>query len=139
MTDGPEEPGEVTLTRTPLRFGGWIGYDDEAIYVDRDDDEKLKIRHPNVIGIVLNGYQWDLIVMSALLVGVGAFVAATRNPPVGVVFGAVGVASVYWTYRKRYELVIRVENAKPVSVYPTEPVECHERLAALIERSEPGT
>lgn len=123
----------TAITRMQLRMGGWIGYSDDSVYIDRDDGEKIKIRHERVARVTLRNAEWDLAVMSLLLVGVGGFVGATRNPIAGVAFGAVGVASLYWTYRKRYKLVIHVENKrKPISVYPTHPSECHETLAEQI-------
>jgi hypothetical protein len=34
--------GNVTVTRIGLREGGWIGYGDDAIFIQRDD-ERIKI------------------------------------------------------------------------------------------------
>jgi len=133
VDDRGDGASEAAITRMGLRMGGWIGYNDEAVYIDRDDGEKIKIPHGSVKQVALRNAEWDLAVMSLLLVGVGAFVGATRNPIAGVAFGAVGVASLYWTYRKRYKLVIHVENKrKPISVYPTHPGECHETLVEQI-------
>jgi hypothetical protein len=118
----------VTLQRMSLRGGGWIGYSDDAVFVDRDD-ERVKIPRDAVVEVALRTIEWDLAVMSVLLVGVGGFVAWTRNPLVGVAFAAIGLASCYWTYGKRNELRIRVENErKPVTVYPEHPQECHGTL-----------
>lgn len=120
----------TTITRMDLRPGGWIGYNDEGVYIDRDEGDRIKIRHGNVTQVGLKSTDWDIVVMSLLLVGIGAFVGVTRNPLVGVGFAVAGVASLYWSYRKRYKLVIHVENErKPISVYPTHPAECHETLA----------
>jgi len=133
--DGSHDGGDpdatdtsVTLQRMSLREGGWIGYSDDAVFVDRDD-ERVKIPRDAIIEVALRTVEWDLAVMSVLLVGVGAFVAWTRNPLVGVAFAAVGVASCYRTYGNRNELLIRVENErKPVSVHPEHPRECHGTL-----------
>ncbi len=126
-----DEAGEVTLTRMALRDGGWIGYGDDAIFVQRDD-ERVKIRYANVTQLSLRTLEWDLAVMSVVLVAVGTFVAATRNTQVGIVFGAIGVWSFVRTYRSRYELLIHVEGRpKPLAVNPVEPGECHERLAEV--------
>jgi hypothetical protein len=111
-----------------LRGGGWIGYSDDAVFVDRDD-ERLKIPREAVLEVALRTIEWDLAVMSLLLVGVGGFVAWTRNPLVGVAFAAIGLASCYRTWGNRNELVIRVENEpKPVTVHPDHPQECHGTL-----------
>lgn len=128
----------VDVTRMSLRGGGWVGYTDDAVYIERDD-EKLKISDEHVAEVALRSLQWDLVILSVLLIGVGAYVVVTRNPLVGVAFSAVGTASLYRTYTNRYELVIRVENEpKPVTVHPTYPVECHETLAENIQRDGAG-
>lgn len=126
----------TTITRMGLRRGGWIGYNEEGVYVDRDDKTKIKIEHANVTQVGLKSAEWDLVVMSLLLVGLGVFVGVTRNPLVGVGFAVVGLASLYWSYRKRHELVIHVANErKPIAVYPTHPTECHETLADRVRTS----
>ncbi|EMA53238.1 MULTISPECIES: hypothetical protein [Halococcus] len=126
----------TTITRMGLRRGGWIGYNQEGVYVDRDDETKIKIEHANVTQVGLKSAEWDLVVMSLLLVGLGVFVGVTRNPLVGVGFAVVGLASLYWSYRKRHELVIHVANErKPIAVYPIHPTECHETLADRVRTS----
>lgn len=132
--DGSEadETGAVTVTRIGLRDGGWVGYGDDAIFVQRED-ERIKIRHSNVTQLSLRTVEWDLAVMSVVLLAVGTFVAVTRNAYAGVAFGAVGVWSFARTYDNRYELIITVDGrAKPLSVHPADPVECHERLADAV-------
>jgi hypothetical protein len=124
---------DTSITRMGLRMGGWIGYSGDSVYIDRDDGEKIRIRHERVTRVALRNVEWDIAVMSLLLVGVGGFVTVTRNPIAGVAFGAIGAASLYWTYRKRYKLVLHVRNErKPISVYPTHPDECHETLVEQI-------
>ncbi|PSQ61320.1 MAG: hypothetical protein BRD23_00460 [Halobacteriales archaeon SW_9_67_25] len=126
-----DETGEVTVTRMGLRDGGWIGYAEGAIFVQRDD-EKVKISHSNVTQLSLRTLEWDLAVMSVVLLAVGTFVAITRNVYIGIVFGAVGVWSLARTYDDRHELIIHVDGrAKPVTVHPVDPGECHERLAEV--------
>ena len=131
-----DDPDETTITRMGLRRGGWIGYNETGVYVDRDDETRIKIQHGNITQVGLKSAEWDLVVMSVVLVGVGVFVGTTRNPLVGTGFAAVGVASLYWSYRKRHELVIHVANEpKPIAVYPTHPTECHETLADRVRTS----
>jgi hypothetical protein len=136
---GDHEAGsETTITRMSLRTGGWIGYTDDAVFVRRDDgDEGLRIRRSDIVAVRLTPLEWDLTVMSVLLIGVGAYVGVTRNLPVGLGFAAVGIWSLYRTYSKRYELVIRVRNdPEPVSVYPVRPKECHETLGGLLQSAD---
>lgn len=128
------QPGDaVDVTKMSLRGGGWIGYTPDALYVERDD-EKIKIGNEHVREVALRTLEWDVAVMSGLLVAVGGYVVITRNPLVGIAFAVVGLLSLYRTYRNRYELIIRVENEpKPVTVRPSHPVECHETLVESIE------
>jgi hypothetical protein len=129
MDEMPDPDDAVTVTRMTLRNGGWIGYSDDAVFIDRDD-QQVKIHNDAISTVALRVVEWDVVVMSLLLVGLGGYVALTRNPLIGAVFALVGVASLYRTYAKRYELVIHVENeSKPVTAYPAHPKECHETLA----------
>jgi hypothetical protein len=126
-TPGPGDDA-VSVTRMSLRNGGWIGYSDDAVFVDTDD-QKVKIRNDDISTVALRVIEWDVAVMSALLVALGGYVGLTRSPLAGVAFAVVGVFSLYRTYTKRYELIIHVENEpKPVTVFPTHPKECHETL-----------
>jgi len=137
MDDPADDRSETTITRMSLRFGGWIGYDDDAVFVQQDDEQGFRIALDDVGRITLTTFEWDLVVMSLLLVGVGAFVGTTRNVLVGVGFAAVGCWSLYRTYRKRYQLVIHVRGQpKPVAVHPVHPTECHERLGSLIRAAD---
>jgi hypothetical protein len=130
MSDTPSPAADsVEITRMSLRDGGWVGYSENAVFLDRDD-RKVKIRSSDISTIALRVIKWDVAIMSALLVGLGGYVVATRNPLVGLGFAAIGIFSLYRTYTKRYELVIQVENeTKPVTMYPAHPKKCHETLA----------
>jgi hypothetical protein len=133
MDDPADDRSETTITRMSLRSGGWIGYDDDAVFVQQDDEQGFRIALDDVGRITLTTFEWDLVVMSLLLVGIGGYVVLTRNPLVGVGFLAVGLWSAYRTYTKRYELVLYVdEQPKPVSVYPTHPKECHATIGELV-------
>jgi hypothetical protein len=128
MDDGTS--GDVTITRMPLRESGWVGYTSDAVYVQRTDDSDVKIDIANLTRITLQPLEWDLAVMSLLLVGVGAYVAVTRHVPVGVAFGVVGCWSSYRTYRNRYALRIYVtDRRKPLTIHPVDPVDCQQTLS----------
>ena len=129
MSEQGHERRAVEITRMSLRTGGWIGYSDDAVFVQRDD-ERVKIHNDAIVKIDLRTLEWDIAVMSVLLVGVGGYVVATRNPLVGVAFAAAGVYSLYRTYSQRKKLVIHVENQrKPVVVHPEHARQCQETLA----------
>ena len=126
----PTGDDTVAVTRMSLRNGGWVGYSDDAVFVSRDD-QQVKIRNSDISTVALRVIQWDVAVMSVLLVGLGGYVILTRNPLIGVGFAVAGVLSLYRTYTKRYKLVIHVENeSKPVTMHPVSPKECHETLAS---------
>jgi hypothetical protein len=136
----PPTDSSVTVSRMSLRSGGWIGYNDDAVFIDRGDDgERIRIDNDTITQIAIRTLSWDLVVMSLVLVGVGGYVILTRNPLVGLGFVAIGLASLYRTYTKRYALVIYVQNTpSPVAVHPQHPTECHETLAdhvGLVDRS----
>ena len=129
MPQQDAERRDVDITRMPLRDGGWIGYSEDAVFLDRGD-ERVKIHDDAVTGIGRRVLAWDTAVLSVLLAGVGGYVILTRNPLVGVAFAALGLFSLYRTYQKRQALVIHIEDrAKPLAVHPEHPAECHERLA----------
>jgi len=118
---------KVDITRMSLRNGGWIGYSDDAVFVD--DEKRVKIHNTDISTVGLRIIEWDVAVMSTLLVILGGYVVATRNPLIGLAFALVGLLSLYRTYTKRHELIIHVENKpKPIRVYPTHPRECHKTL-----------
>jgi len=130
MSERDERAERVEITRMSLRNGGWIGYSEDAVFVDRGDDERVKIQNEAIQRISVRTLSWDVAVMSVLLVGSGAYVATTRNPLVGVRFAALGAFSLYRTYSKRYALVVRVQNRrKPIAVHPEHPKECLQTLA----------
>ncbi|WP_336037923.1 hypothetical protein [Halobacterium yunchengense] len=125
-----DDRSAVEITRMSLRGDGWIGYSEDAVYVDEGGDDRVKIPHDAVEAVTLRTLEWDLAVMSLLLVGVGAYVVVTRNPLVGVAFAAVGAFSAYRTYRHRHELAIRVRNRpKPLTVHPEHPHQCLDALS----------
>jgi len=125
--------GAVDVTQMSLRDSGWIGYTDEALYIERGD-QNIQIANEHVQEVMLQSLRWDLAVMSALLVGVGGYVGIARNPLVGIAFAMIGVLSMYRTYSNRYALRIRIENKpKPITVCPAYPVECYETLVRIVE------
>lgn len=132
MSGQDGQGSDVDIRRMSLRSDGWIGYSADAVFVD-DGGERIKIQYDAVEQLSLRQIEWDLVVMSLLLVAVGGYVVLTRNPYVGVGFAIVGFLSLYRTYRKRYELEIRITNRpKPVRVYPEHPAECHETLVGQV-------
>lgn len=132
MTEQGSERRAVEITRMSLRTGGWIGYSEDAVYVQRGD-ERVKIHNDAIARIDRRILEWDVAVMSVVLIGVGAYVGATRNLLVGLAFAAIGAYSLYRTYRKRNVVVIHVDDkAKPVAVHPEHARQCLETLADAV-------
>lgn len=126
------DASDVEITRMGLRGGGWIGYSEDTVFVV-DGDDQVKIAHDAIERFALRTLEFDIAVMSVLLVAVGGWVTLNRNPLVGVAFAAVGLFSAYRTYQQRNELVIDVANeSKPISVYPEHPSECHSTLVEQV-------
>ena len=123
------------IAEMPLRSSGWVGYSDDAIVIN--DDECKKIHTEDVAEIGLRTLQWDIAVMSILLVGVGGYIVLTRNPFIGLCFALVGLGSLYRTYTHRQALVIQIRNhQKPVIIHPTNPETCHDKLAETAELNQ---
>ena len=123
---------DTAITEMPLRSSGWVGYSDDAIFIN--DDELKKLNKEDIAEIGLRTLQWDIAVMSLLLVGVGGYVMLTRNPLIGLCFALVGLGSLYRTYTHRQALVIQLQNyQKPITVHPASPKLCYEQLAETTE------
>lgn len=130
-TQSPEDE-KVNITKMSLRNGGWIGYSGDTVFIDNKKREKIHKTNISTVGLRI--IEWDVAVMSALLMALGGYVVATRNPLVGVAFALIGLFSLYRTYTKRYELVIHVENKpKPITVHPIHPKKCHKTLIDTFE------
>jgi len=130
-TQSPEDD-KVDITKMSLRNGGWIGYSDDAIFVN--SKKRVKIRNTDISTIGLRIIEWDVAVMSVLLIILGGYVAATRNPLIGIAFALVGLFSLYRIYAKRYELIIHVKDKpKPITVHPTHPKDCQKTLTDAFE------
>ena len=64
---------------------------------------------------------WFTVVLGLGIVGFGLF--QLRAHPLGALaFVAFGVVTLYWAYRNREEIYVRVRNRpRPLAVYPADP------------------
>lgn len=116
--DGVTSAAALDLTRqAPLRLDdGWAGFDDEALYLERDD-ERTRVAFEHVSELSYRDTDYFVVVLSVVLVGFGLwFVPRT---PASLLFSAVGVASLVRLSRRRGELVVRASGrAKPLAFHP---------------------
>lgn len=110
---------------------------DEEIRISREDNETVSIPAEAVRKVNLEVFKWSLAVISAVTVVFGAYFFIVENPLGGIIFAAVGVWSLYRTYRERNTLILWVDGRpKPVTVYPEDPKACHAAIAQVIRPEE---
>lgn len=109
--------GGAVIESHTLRGGGRLEVTDDALVVRRDDDP-VQIDLVNIVEVSHASFDYFLGILSLALVGFGV-VSLERNVPAGLVFTAIGLASLYRTYGRRGQLKFRVQGrAKPLIVYP---------------------
>lgn len=115
----------------PLRRGGRVDLTDEALLVAAD--ENVRVRYADVEEITIESFDWFLGVMSVALVGFGVL-TLEGNALGGAAFVAAGVASLYWTYRKRGKVTVSVTNRpKPLTFCLTDENAFHEQMAEALD------
>ena len=108
---------ERVTDRLSLRTGGTLVLTDDRLLVDADD-EVTAVELDDVAEVTVEDYDWFLLVLSVSLVGYGLY-STRRDFAIGVAFAGFGAASLFWTYRKRGKVRVKVEGrAKPLSVFP---------------------
>lgn len=121
MTDVADalEGDERIRERLALRTGGTVALTDDRVLVDAEGSVTA-VALDDVAEVTVEDLDWFLAVLSALLVGYGLY-SIPRSAALGVAFAAFGAASLYWTYRKRGKVRIKVTGrAKPLSVFPAD-------------------
>lgn len=116
VSDSLRESEQVE-ERLSLRTGGSLALTDERLLVDADD-EVTTVELADVVEVTVERYDWFLLVLSVSLVGYGLY-STQRSLPIGLAFTGFGAASLFWTYRKRGKVRVKVEGrAKPLSMFP---------------------
>lgn len=118
--------------QAPLRVGdGWAGFDDEALYVERDG-ERVRVDFENVTEFSYRDTDYFVVVLSVVLVGFGVWFV--RETPASLLFSLAGIASLYRLYRRRGELVVRVaDRPKPLSFHPEDGGGFYDDLAEAMD------
>lgn len=116
-----------------LRRGGVLAVSEENIYVVQEDEETVKISLDDVVEVQYDMYDWFLGIVSVAVVGYGLF-SLRKNLLAGLGFTAVGLVSLFMTYRKRGKLEFKVSGrAKPLDVYPKNPKTAYKGLRPYMQ------
>lgn len=125
-------PENFELTRqNDLRLEtGWVGFDDEALYLERDGT-RTRVAFGDVTELSYQDMDYFILVLSLVLVGFGLwFVGRT---PASLLFSVVGVASFARLYRRRGTLVVRASGrAKPLAFHPADAGEFYDALGEAL-------
>lgn len=112
--------GESLRYVDDLRTGGAVGFTDERLLVVRTDGDARSVELASVESVEFRDLDWFEAVLGVALVGFG-LASASRSPPLGGLFAAAGVASLYLTYRKRWRASVSVHSRpKPLSLFPAD-------------------
>ena len=136
MTSPDLEPAALDLRRqAPLRVAdGWAGFDDEALYVERDG-ERIRVGFEQVTELSYRDTDYFVAVLSVVLVGFGLWFV--RESPASLLFSLVGLASLFRLYRRRGTVVVRVaDRPKPLAFHPTDGGAFYDALAEAIDGVE---
>lgn len=112
------DAADLDLRRqAPLRVAdGWVGFDDEALYVERDS-ERIRVGFDQLSELSYRDTDYFIAVLSVVLVGFGIWYV--RETPRSLLFSLVGIASLYRLYHRRGEVVVRVaDRPRPLTFHP---------------------
>lgn len=127
------ESGEALRYHAPIRRDGRVGLTDERVIVVRGDGTTSV--HLEAIGeVTVQTFDWFLGLLSAVLVGFGVL-SLNRSIVGGLAFGAFGLASLYWSYRKRGQVQLHLrDRRKAVTFSLAAADEFREALGGALER-----
>lgn len=127
------DPGEALRYHAPLRRGGRVGLTDDRVIVVRPEESTSV--HLEAIGeVTVQSFDWFLGLLSAVLVGFGAL-SLERSLVGGLAFVAFGLASLYWSYRKRGRVQLHLRNRrKSVTFSLAAAEEFREALGGALEQ-----
>lgn len=126
---------ETPRDEFPLRRGGTVGFTSDHVIVDRGD-ETLRIAADRITEAALDSIDWFHATMGVVIIGFGVL-SFGRSVPGGLAFVAVGLATLYLTYRRRDALRVHVtDRRKPVTIYPEDPSATYDALEPLLAERE---
>lgn len=127
------EAGEALRYHAPLRRGGHVGVTDDRVLVVRGE-ETTSVELAAVAEVTVQSFDWFLGLLSGGLVGFG-LLSTGRSAIGGLLFAAFGLASLFWTYRKRGKVQLHLHNRrKAVTFYPEPPEAFREALGEALDR-----
>ncbi len=115
------EPGEALRYQTPIRHGGRVGLTDERVLVVRQD-ETTSVHLGTINEVTIQSFDWFVGLLSAVLVGFGVL-SFDRSVIGGVLFLLFGVASLYWTYRKRGQVQLHLHERRKAITFSLDATE----------------
>lgn len=113
--------GERFEFTTDLRRGGWVGVTSSTLVVSTD--EEYRVDADAIQEVTFEDVDWFVGILGLVIVGYGLY-SVQFDALFGLAFAAVGLGSLYLTYRRRNRVRIRVAGRpKPLTVYldSTEP------------------
>lgn len=127
---GASSAGEEFEFRTDLRRDGWVGLTSSVLVVSTD--ERYRVDAADIQEVTLEAVDWFVGVLGLVIVGYGLY-SIQFDAVLGAAFAAVGVGSLYLTYRKRDRVRIRVVGRpKPLTLYPESPEAFRRALEPLL-------
>lgn len=129
------EPGEALRYQTAVRHGGRVGLTDERVIVARPD-ETTSVHLGTIREVTIQSFDWFVGLLSAVLVGFGVL-SFDRSIFGGLVFVAFGLASLYWSYRKRGQVQLHLHERRKSVTFSLEATdEFRSALGAALDRYE---
>lgn len=127
------ESGEALRYQTALRQGGRVGLTDDRVLIVRPG-ETTSVHLETIREVTVQTFDWFLGLLSAVLVGFG-LLSLDRSVIGGLLFVAFGLASLYWSYRKRGQVQLHLhERRKAVTFSLDATDEFHDALGAALDR-----
>lgn len=127
--------GETLRFQAPLRRGGRVAVTDDRLLLVTGR-ERVSVRLDAVDEVTLQSFDWYLALLSLVLVGFG-LLSLERSVLGGTAFAGAGLASLYWTYRKRNRVQVHVADRRnPVTCYAEDPDELYDALDRAFRRAE---
>ncbi|MFB6360615.1 MAG: hypothetical protein ABEH59_04770, partial [Halobacteriales archaeon] len=129
------ESGEPLRYQSEIRHGGRVGLTDERVLI-LQPDETTSVHLETINEVTIQSFDWFIGLLSLVLVGFG-LLSFDRSVLGGVLFLIFGVASLYWSYRKRGQVQLHLhERRKSITFSLDATEEFREALSAALDRYE---
>lgn len=126
------EAGEALRFHAPLRRGGRVGVTDDRVIVVRDG-ETTSVHLETIREVTVQTFDWFMGLLSAVLVGFG-LLSLGRSVPGGLLFVGFGLASLYWSYRKRGQVQLHLKGRRKAVTFSLDATEAfHDALGTALE------